>query len=240
MRQGHFLLYCFDLLLTIYEEAYHDSDLGPALQEDYPTLEALQQAAPGLILKHNLHGIDIDLRATQIASLALWLKCQKAYQQIAKDHGQKTKDQFPKITRSNIVCAEPMSGEQELLQEFVTALRPKVLGQLVRAVFNKMALASEAGSLLKIGDELTEAIEVARRQWLARPKEEQLTLFPEERWAKAEQMSLFDVSGITEGQFWDRANALKLLSQQDFKEIGRIERTGEAFTGYALGAGLLA
>ena len=29
---GHFLLYCFDLLLTIYEEAYNDPDLGPALQ----------------------------------------------------------------------------------------------------------------------------------------------------------------------------------------------------------------
>jgi hypothetical protein len=33
---GHFLLYCFDLLLTIYEEAYHDSHLGPSLQKDYP------------------------------------------------------------------------------------------------------------------------------------------------------------------------------------------------------------
>ena len=29
---GHFLLYCFDLLLTIYEEAYADPDLGPALR----------------------------------------------------------------------------------------------------------------------------------------------------------------------------------------------------------------
>ena len=28
---GHFLLYCFDLLLTIYEEAYGDPDLGPPL-----------------------------------------------------------------------------------------------------------------------------------------------------------------------------------------------------------------
>ena len=28
----------------------------------------------------NLHGIDIDLRATQIAALALWLRCQRAYQ----------------------------------------------------------------------------------------------------------------------------------------------------------------
>ena len=27
---GHFLLYCFDLLQTIYEEAYDDPDLGQA------------------------------------------------------------------------------------------------------------------------------------------------------------------------------------------------------------------
>src|SRR5439155_9377837 len=33
---GHFLLYCFDLLLVIYEEAYDDADLGPALKKDYP------------------------------------------------------------------------------------------------------------------------------------------------------------------------------------------------------------
>jgi hypothetical protein len=31
---GHFLLYCFDLLLTIYVEAYTDPDLGPSLQRD--------------------------------------------------------------------------------------------------------------------------------------------------------------------------------------------------------------
>jgi hypothetical protein len=49
---AHFLLYGFDLLLTIYEEAYTDPDLGPSLQEDYPTLDGLQEAVPGLILKH--------------------------------------------------------------------------------------------------------------------------------------------------------------------------------------------
>jgi hypothetical protein len=36
-----------------------------------------------LILAHNLHGIDIDLRASQIAALALWLRCQRAYQEMA-------------------------------------------------------------------------------------------------------------------------------------------------------------
>src|SRR5271167_5028022 len=40
---GHFLLYCFDLLQTIYEEAHADPDLGPALQTDYPSLEDLQR-----------------------------------------------------------------------------------------------------------------------------------------------------------------------------------------------------
>src|SRR5207247_1510473 len=75
---GHFLLYCFDLLLTIYEEAYADPDLGPALQNDYPKLTDV----PRLILAHNLHGIDIDLRCTQIAAFALWLRCQRAYQEM--------------------------------------------------------------------------------------------------------------------------------------------------------------
>ena len=128
---GHFLLYCFDLLLVIYEEAYADPVLGPALQKDFPTLNDLQRAVPGLILSHNLHGIDIDLRATQIAALALWLRAQRAYQDtgVKKDH--------PKITRSNIVCAEPMPGEDDLLEEFLADLQPKLLGQLVKSVRNK-------------------------------------------------------------------------------------------------------
>ncbi len=73
---GHFLLYCFDLLETIYQEAYDDPDLGEALRKDYPEAEAFQREIPCLILKNNLHGIDIDLRAAQIASLALWLRAQ--------------------------------------------------------------------------------------------------------------------------------------------------------------------
>jgi hypothetical protein len=101
---GHFLLYCFDLLLTIYDEAYGDPDLGPALKKEYTTLDALQRDVPRLILAHNLHGIDIDLRASQIAALALWLRCQRAYQDLG------LKKDRPKITRSNFVCAEPMPG----------------------------------------------------------------------------------------------------------------------------------
>lgn len=65
---GHFLLYAFDLLITIYEEAWHDDPVpnseitGKSLREDYPELRQLHAAMPGLVLGHNLHGIDIDPR----------------------------------------------------------------------------------------------------------------------------------------------------------------------------------
>ena len=172
---GHFLLYCFDLLLTIYEEAYADPDLGPALQKDYPKLEDLRRDVPRLILAHNLHGIDIDLRASQIAALALWLRCQRAYQEMG------LKKDRPKITRSNFVCAEPMPGEEQMLKEFVGQLEPKLLGQVVEVVFDKMKLAGEAGSLLKIEEEIRDAVAEARQQWLAGPVSIQRSLFDDDK-----------------------------------------------------------
>src|SRR5262249_60869158 len=48
------------------------------------------------------------------------------------------------------------------------------------------------------------------------PKEEQLALFPMEKRSKAEQMSLFDVSGITEEQFWDEAEARAVATLHDY------------------------
>ena len=64
----HFGLYAFDLFETIYSEAW---DLNVAtLREDFPTKEALLLEMPRLIIEHNIHGVDIDPRATQIAGLA--------------------------------------------------------------------------------------------------------------------------------------------------------------------------
>jgi hypothetical protein len=57
---GHMLTYAFDLLYAIYEE------------EGYPPSEIA-----GLILRHNLFGVDIDPRAAQLASLALVLKARE-------------------------------------------------------------------------------------------------------------------------------------------------------------------
>jgi hypothetical protein len=216
---GHFLLYCFDLLRTIYEEAYADPDLSPALKQDYPTWEALCRDVPRLILAHNLHGIDIDLRATQIAALALWLRCQRDYRDM-----ELTKDR-PKITRSNIVCAEPMPGEKEMLKEFVAEIQPPILGHLVEVVFDKMALAAEAGSLLKIEEELRSEIASVRKQWVAEheravDRKGRALLFSQADMdrakTKAPQKQLFDFSEITDEQFWTEAEGRVLDALRDY------------------------
>ncbi|QDT24367.1 BREX-1 system adenine-specific DNA-methyltransferase PglX [Gimesia chilikensis] len=228
---GHFLLYCFDLLLTIYEEAYADPDLGPALQKDYPKLEDLERDVPRLILAHNLHGIDIDLRASQIAALALWLRCQRAYQ----DMGLK-KDR-PTITRSNFVCAEPMPGEEQMLKEFVGQLEPKVLGQVVEVVFDKMKLAGEAGSLLKIEEEIRDAIREAKRQYEIGGISIQRTLFdkPSEPVVK-----VFSVKEITDSQFFEQAEEKVIEALRSYAEKAqngqRLQRrlfTEDAVRGFA-------
>jgi len=207
---GHFLLYCFDLLQTIYEGAYDDGALGQALQVEYPDRQEFRRAVPALILRHNLHGIDIDVRATQIAALALWLRAQRAYGELGlKD------DERPRITRSNIVCAEPMPGEREMLEEFARSLEPAVLGQLVKIVFDKMDLAGEAGSLLKIEQEIESTVAQARAQWQREFQQatdrsgNELLLTRSEMEALSDradiQMDLFNVSQITDEEFWQRA-----------------------------------
>lgn len=218
---GHFLLYCFDLLQTIYEEAYVDTDLGPALQAQYGTLDGLRRDLPRLVLAHNLHGIDIDLRASQIAALALWLRCQRAFQQMD------LKRERPTITRSNFVCAEPMPGETQLLRDFVGQLEPKLLGQIVEVVFERMKLAGEAGPLLKIEEEIRSVVAAAKHQWLrerthAVDRKGQPLLFTHSAMdrllGKPEQPGLFDLSGVTDAQFFEQAEANVLEALRSFAQ----------------------
>jgi hypothetical protein len=215
---GHFLLYCFDLLETIYEEAWADEQAvpsevtGKSLRVEFPTLESLRKALPELILRHNLHGIDVDLRACQIAALALWLRAQRTYQR----HGLKGMDR-PKITKSNIVCAEPMPGEKAFLEQFLARLEPKVIGQLVQVVFEKMKLAGEAGSLLKIEEEIADTVALAKKQWLARPKAEQTRLFADDERPEQKELGL-DFSGITDEAFWEKAEERIYAALQAYAE----------------------
>jgi hypothetical protein len=213
---GHFLLYAFDLLAGdhspeppedsrrklagIYLEAWRAQEQPPSqatgnsLRHDYPTEEALLKAVPELILRHNLYGVDIDPRAAQIASLALWMRAQRGFHEARLDKGER-----PPIRRTNVVTAEPMPGDQLLVLEFSTGLEPRVLGELFQQMVKAMELAGELGSLLRIDRALERAVAEARRQFV---EEVQLQLPVFEH--PARQLG-FDLSGISDASFFDSA-----------------------------------
>lgn len=227
---GHFLLYTFDLLETIYSEAWDKepnveeacSELSEGLKplrETYETKELLMRDVPRLVIEHNLHGVDIDPRAVQIAGLSLWLRAQRTW----KEQNVKSADR-PRIRKSNIVCAEPMPGEKELLREFTADLKPRVLGQFLEIIFEKMKLAGEAGSLLKIEEEIEEAVEQAREEFnkeLLRRKQATQSLFPELE--KPKQQSLFDFADLPDKtRFWRTAEQQIIDALQDYAEQAEV------------------
>ncbi len=229
----HFGLYAFDLFECIYEEAW-DLNVLPSptggdargeglkpLRETYADKGELLRDVPRLIIERNIHGIDIDPRAVQIAGLSLWLRAQRTWQQ----QGLKPGERF-RIRRSNIVCAEPMPGEEAFLEEFVTAHlsatpERKLLGQLVRRVFEAMKLAGEAGSLLKIEEEIAGAVAEAKQKWLVGPKREQGRLFADDTAPPVQQQLGLDVTGITDETFWEKAEERIYAALQTY--AGRAE-----------------
>lgn len=226
----HFGLYAFDLFETIYDEAWEiasGSDeaaksgelFAPfcAFAASFPDKAAFQREVPRMIVEHNLHGIDIDPRAAQIAGLSLWLRAQRAW----NTAGLKAVER-PRITRSNIVCAEPMPGDKVILAEFVEQQFPEgeraAFGFLLETVFDRMALAGEAGSLLKIEEEIRTAIAEAKKLWEKEPKHAQRMLFGGGDDAPGITQQRLDLSGITDEQFWEGAEDRIYAALRDYAE----------------------
>jgi len=234
----HFGLYAFDLFEQIYAEAWdleerlgtealwRLADLEP-LHETYPDKTAFLQDVPRLIIEYNIYGIDIDPRAVQIAGLSLWLRAHKSWGITRTRQANR-----PQIRKSNIVCAEPMPGNRDMLDDFlatldearleallrdavflpatrslrVTKAMADALVDLVRKVWEEMELAGEAGSLLKIEETLRDAITEARK-------------------ASVEQSPLFQVLDYGLGadnqaglDFWDYAEKLVLAALQVYAD----------------------
>jgi hypothetical protein len=170
---GHFLLYAFDLLLAIYEEAHADPGspkneaTGRTLAEDYPTLDVLRKAIPGLILAHNLHGVDIDPRCAQIAQLALWMRAQKASRDFDIARAERAQ-----IRRSNIVVAEPLVADDQIAKEFVAKLGDAELGRVFTELVEALKLAGEMGILLRVETVVAQSIKPGQTSDLFAPPKE--------------------------------------------------------------------
>lgn len=118
---GHMLVYAFDILYSIYEdEGYQQSEI------------------PGLILKNNLYGIDIDERAGELAAFALTMKARSKYKRFLK-----------KPVQPNICVLEKIEFEQGELLGYKKELPEDLLIPSIEKTLIQFKDADNFGSLLK-------------------------------------------------------------------------------------------
>lgn len=159
----HFGLYAFDLFEVIYREAWDweqakgaealdretgvSPDLKPLL-ETYADQDAFLCDVPRLIVENNIYGVDIDPRAAQIASLALWLRAQRAWHLA----GLKAKDR-PQVGQGQVVAAVAPPAEVDLRKQFMEELDFLDAELFEQTLFLLKGLP-ELGVLLQIEKEL--------------------------------------------------------------------------------------
>ena len=231
----HFGLHAYDVFETIYLDAWDRlpeatvlTDVRAALAAEFPDdvdarRKAFQARVPGLIMAHNLHGIDIDPRAIQVAGLTLWLRAHRSWQRLKVRAALR-----PRIQEARLVWAEPLA-DGELLAGFARTLRSEilpgqtrplapaeaqVLGDLLRSVAHHTRLVGEAGWLIPLERELASLIETARQQWqdarVVVAKATQTDMF---RGAPAQQLSMsMEALGRVRKAFFAEAEELLLVA----------------------------
>jgi hypothetical protein len=159
----HFGLYAFDLFAEIYQESWTwEQQHGPGsldvstqpqaafkpLSQTYEDEASFLHDVPRLIIEHNIYGVDIDPRAAQIASLALWLRAQRAWH----DASVKAKDR-PLIGRGHVVAAVAPPAERDLRQQFAANLDQRD-AELFEKTLQMLKGLPELGVLLQVEREL--------------------------------------------------------------------------------------
>jgi hypothetical protein len=137
---GHFLVIAFDLLMALYEE-----------EARHRGVRWTRREIAAWILEDNLHGVDLDVRAVQIAAAALWTKAR----QVAPDAAPR---------RIQLVAAD--LGLQSLRADDPKRLRfteqlktdTSMPQALIDAVWKAMAEVDFLGSLLRVEKTLQDAI----------------------------------------------------------------------------------
>lgn len=188
----HFGLYAFDLFQQIYRDAWQwEQQHGPGaldvstqpeagfepLCHTYSGEEAFLRDVPRLIVEHNIYGVDIDPRAAQIASLALWLRAQRAWHEADVKAQQR-----PDVGQGNVVAAVAPPAEQELREAFMARLDSQD-AELFEKTLQMLKGLPELGVLLRAEKELPALI---RQVYVGKGSD----LFAEqeqETWHKAEE-----------------------------------------------------
>jgi hypothetical protein len=155
----HFGLYAFDVFEVIYREAWAielaegpqrlERPVGMApLSATYADEQAYLRDVPRLIIEHNIWGVDIDPRAAQIASLALWLRAQRAWNEMGVVALER-----PAVGKGNVMAAVAPPAEADLRETLKAEMNP-LDAQLFERTLILLKNLSELGVLLKTEEEI--------------------------------------------------------------------------------------
>jgi hypothetical protein len=184
---GHFLVYSFDVLYRMYKE-----------EEPNTPVEEI----PRLILERNLFGIDIDLRAVQLAALSLYLK--------AKSYNLKFK-----VTKINLVCADARITDGTVRKVFLERFTADPeLQKTFAKIFEELEYTYDVGSLFRLREPFERLLEKRREQGV------QAVLLP-----KVSGQTNITARGKLEGQ-----SRLTLQVLEDYPKKENVSETPKATT----------
>jgi hypothetical protein len=150
---GNFLLYAFDLFYDMYKDQVENYGA------DYD-----DKKIPELIIAHNLHGVDLDDRAIQLAQLGLYIKAKRKKRSVKIDH-------------FNIVSSDfflPEYKEVKHLFENGEPLAPE-LETIVIDIWSDLQQAYKFGSLIRLEERFNTRLKILEDEF----KKPQLSLLAE-------------------------------------------------------------
>jgi len=129
---GNFLLYAFDFFYELYVDQIDNYGA------DYDDKEI-----PKLIIENNLHGIDLDDRAVQLAQLGLFIKAKKKRRTIGE-------------LAFNVVSSDFYLPEYEAVEHIFTegTTLDKSQQELIAEIWNDLQYAYKFGSLIRLDEKV--------------------------------------------------------------------------------------
>jgi hypothetical protein len=156
----HFGLLAFDLFAEMYREERENAG-KPGWPQTASA--ATEEEIPELILAHNLHGIDIDLRAVQISALTLLLKARML-------------NPKARVTDQNLACANIEAFTGGRLDALIKAAHfdNRSEEKILRALGARMPDSPHLGSLLRLERDLKSLVEAERKKLVSSSQPELL------------------------------------------------------------------
>lgn len=169
---GNFLLYAFVFFYALYKDQIENYNA------DYEEAEI-----PRLIIENNLHGIDLDDRAIQLAQLGLWIKA-------------KQKNRRTSTLKFNVVSSDFFLPDYEEIKTVFEEGNKLDQHQkeLIESIWTDLQQAYKFGSLVRIGEKL----QIKVKGLFEKEKKGELDLFASAEIAEYKEF---------ETQFFDNLNA---------------------------------